>query len=465
MKLPRDIGPVHFIGIGGIGMSALARWFRAGGKSVSGYDRTETVLTGQLEKEGMKVNYTDTVEAIPVEVKESRDKALVVYTPAIPKDSLQLKYFFDQGFEIRKRSEILGMITRDHFTIAVAGTHGKTTTSSMIAHILHTAGRKSVAFLGGILQNYNSNLIIDMEGAGSQMIVVEADEYDRSFLKLTPDIAVVTAADADHLDIYGDLATMREAFGQFIGRIRENGKLFIRKGLHPVLPHQSRPDLHVQEYNIEHSAIRAENIRIDKEELRFDFISPEVSIDNISLSMPGNHNIENAIAAIAVCVSCGIGEASIKEAFATYRGVKRRFEYIILRPDIIFIDDYAHHPEEIGAFIHAVKSIYPQKKLTAVFQPHLFTRTRDFAREFAESLSSAEEVILLDIYPARELPVPGVTSELIFNQLTSPGKLMCSRDELLEILKEKKPELLATIGAGDIDKMVSPVKEMLLSRS
>lgn len=456
---------IYFIGIGGIGMSALARWFRAGNKSVSGYDRTKTTLTEQLEKEGMKVNYSDTVEAIPDEVKERQDGALIIYTPAIPKDSVQLKYFFDHGFEIHKRSEVLGMITRDHFTIAVAGTHGKTTTSSMIAHILHTAGRKSVAFMGGILQNYNSNLILDTEGAGDLTIVAEADEYDRSFLKLAPDIAVVTAADADHLDIYGDLASMRAAFGKFIERIRKNGKLFISKGLHKDLPHEPRPDISVVEYNIDHSTIRAGNISADSAELRFDFISPETTIYNISLSMPGNHNIENAIVAIAVSVACGISEAQIKEAFATYRGVKRRFEYVILRPDLIFIDDYAHHPKEIGAFIHAVKSIYPLKKLTTVFQPHLYSRTRDFAREFAESLSAAEEVILLDIYPARELPIPGVTSGLIYDQLQTSAKMMCTRDELTGILKEKDVEVLATIGAGDIDKIVLPVKEMLLSRS
>ncbi len=453
----------YFIGIGGIGMSALARWFIADKKQISGYDRTKTSLTEQLEKEGMKINYTDTVENIPEEVKENPEHSIIVYTPAIPKDSRQLRYFFDHGFEIHKRSEVLGMLTHDHFTIAVAGTHGKTTTSSMIAHTFKTSGRKSIAFLGGILQNYNSNLLMNINGDGDLTIVAEADEYDRSFLKLIPDAAVITAADADHLDIYGSLESMRESFGKFIDGIRKNGKLFIKKGLLPKLPHKNN-EIEIKEYNLDHSPVRAANIITDKEEIRFDFISPEIEISNIPLAQPGSHNVENAVAAIAVCLSCGITEGQIKEAFSTYRGVKRRFEYIILKPGLVFIDDYAHHPEEIRAFINSVKAIYPKRMLTAVFQPHLYSRTRDFAAEFADSLSPADDIILLDIYPARELPIPGVTSELIFNHIHKNAKTLCMKDELVDILKQRKIDVLATIGAGDIDKLVQPIKEMLITK-
>jgi UDP-N-acetylmuramate--alanine ligase len=452
----------YFLGIGGIGMSALARWFNILGLKVSGYDRTETALTRQLQSEGITINFEDTVDMILPEIRAGKADTLVVYTPAIPKDNRQFNFFKDNGFDIHKRSEVLGAITHNDFTIAVAGTHGKTTTSSMIAHILHTSGRKMSAFLGGILLNYNSNLIMDHAGTGEMLIVVEADEFDRSFLQLAPDIAVVTAADADHLDIYGTVDVMREAYAQFIQKIRKNGRLFIKKGLDENLHPLNRPDITVHEYNIDHSGIRAGNIRIEKEELRFDFIGPDIHIANIPLSQPGFHNIENAIAAIAVCISCGVNEAQIKEAFSTYRGVKRRFEYIILSREIIFIDDYAHHPEEIKAFLQSVRAIYPERQVTAIFQPHLFSRTRDLAREFALSLSLADDVILLDIYPAREKPVPGVTSELILNHLSSGTKALCTNEKLLELLRNKKIDVLVTIGAGDIDKMVNPIKDLLL---
>ena len=452
---------IYFLGIGGIGMSALARWFKVNGKSVSGYDRTETSLTLKLQQEGMNINYVDAAENIPEDVRMSPGITLVIYTPAIPKENSQLKYFAGHGYDMMKRSEVLGMLTQDHFTVAVAGTHGKTTTSSIIAHIFHTAGRSMVAFMGGILQNYESNLIMVLNGEGPVTMVTEADEYDRSFLRLSPDIAVITAADADHLDIYGTLESMRESFGQFVERIRKGGKLFIRKGVAENIPFRNNEGIVVHEYNLDHSSIRAQNIRIEREEIRFNFISPQTEIENISLSQPGNHNVENAVAAIAVCLECGISEGHIKEAFSTYRGVKRRFEYVILSPGLIFIDDYAHHPEEISAFIGSVKSMYPERNLTVIFQPHLFTRTRDFAREFAASLSLADDIILLDIYPAREHPIPGVTSELIYNELNSTSRAMCKKEALLEMLKNKKIDVLATVGAGDIDKMVQPIKEML----
>ncbi len=460
-----EINRVYFIGIGGIGMSALARWFCAEHKSVSGYDRTRTSLTDRLEEEGIPVNYSDSPGSIPEEIRENPAGCLIVYTPAIPRDSEQLKYFFDHGFQIHKRSEVLGAVTHDHFTIAVAGTHGKTTTSSMIAHILHTAGRKLVAFLGGILQNYNSNLILDIKGEGDWLVVVEADEYDRSFLRLDPDIAVITAADPDHLDIYGTVESMREAFAQFAGKIRKNGKLFIRKGVLEKIPVKNESGIEIHEFRLDHSPIRAASIKIEREEMRFDFIAPDIQINNIPLSQPGNHNVENAVAAIAVCLLCGVTEGQIKEAFSTYRGIKRRFEYIIMRPDLTFIDDYAHHPEEIRAFLSAVRAMYPHRYITAVFQPHLFTRTRDLAPEFAESLSLADEVILLDIYPARELPIEGVTSALISAHLPKETTTLCNKEELAGLLENKKIDVLTTIGAGDIDKMVGPIKELLMARA
>jgi UDP-N-acetylmuramate--alanine ligase len=454
---------VYFIGIGGIGMSALARWFNANGKKVYGYDRTETRLTQQLSAEGMHVNYTDTADNIPKDIRENAASSLIVYTPAVPKDSKQLNFFVDHGFEIRKRSEVLGMITRDHFNIAVAGTHGKTTTSSMIAHILHTTGHKMSAFLGGIMQNYETNLIMDNQGKGDLMVVVEADEYDRSFHQLSPDIAVITSADPDHLDIYGTEAEMRKAYSQFIGKIRPNGMLIIKKGLTDLVP-DNRTDLQVIEYNLIHSNIRAGNIRMDREEMRFDFISPDMEISNIPLLQPGHYNIENALAAIAASRAFGANEQHIKEAFSTYRGVKRRFEYIIHSPELVFIDDYAHHPSEISAFLGSLKAIYSGSHITVIFQPHLFSRTRDMAEEFAESLSIADDIILLEIYPARELPIAGVTSGLIFDKLKTASKSLVKMDEVTGIIKDKKIEVLATVGAGDIDKIVSPIREILLKK-
>lgn len=454
---------VYFIGIGGIGMSALARWFNANGKKVYGYDRTETRLTQQLSAEGMHVNYTDTADNIPKDIRENAASSLIVYTPAVPKDSKQLNFFVDHGFEIRKRSEVLGMITRDHFNIAVAGTHGKTTTSSMIAHILHTTGHKMSAFLGGIMQNYETNLIMDNQGKGDLMVVVEADEYDRSFHQLSPDIAVITSADPDHLDIYGTEAEMRKAYSQFIGKIRPNGMLIIKKGLTDLVP-DNRTDLQVIEYNLIHSNIRAGNIRMDREEMRFDFISPDMEISNIPLLQPGHYNIENALAAIAASRAFGANEQHIKEAFSTYRGVKRRFEYIIHSPELVYIDDYAHHPSEISAFLGSLKAIYSGSHITVIFQPHLFSRTRDMAEEFAESLSIADDIILLEIYPARELPIAGVTSGLIFDKLKTASKSLVKMDEVTGIIKDKKIEVLATVGAGDIDKIVSPIREILLKK-
>ncbi|HLF35420.1 MAG TPA: UDP-N-acetylmuramate--L-alanine ligase [Cyclobacteriaceae bacterium] len=455
---------VYFLGIGGIGMSALARWFYANGKKVYGYDRTETRLTQQLSAEGMHVNYTDNAEIIPKDIRENAVSSLIVNTPAVPKDCKQLNFFIDHGFEIRKRSEVLGMITRDHFNIAVAGTHGKTTTSSMIAHILNTTGHKMTAFLGGIMQNYETNLIMDIQGKGDLMVVVEADEYDRSFHQLSPDIAVITAADPDHLDIYGTEAEMRKAYSQFIGKIRHNGMLIIKKGLTDLVP-DNRADLQVMEYNLIQSNIRAGNIRMDREEMRFDFISPDIEISNIPLSQPGHHNIENAIAAVAASLAFGANEQHIKEAFSTYRGVKRRFEYIIHSPELVFIDDYAHHPSEISAFLGSLKAIYSGRHITVIFQPHLFSRTRDMAEEFAESLSVADDILLLEIYPARELPIAGVTSGLIFDKLKTVSKSLVKMDDVTGIIKDKKIEVLATLGAGDIDKIVSPIREILLKKS
>lgn len=454
MKLEK-FNNVYFIGIGGIGMSALARWFRRNGYHVAGYDRTRTALTEQLEAEGMLIHYEDDVKLIPLTFI---DDALIVYTPAIPADHKELNYFKAQGRKLWKRSEILGMITEKVFTVAVAGTHGKTTTSSMVAHILKYAGKNVFAFVGGITQNYKSNLLIGDKKAGKQIMVVEADEYDRSFLKLNPSIAVITAMDPDHLDIYKDESDFVETFNLFAGQVKEEGVVFAQKSC-PVKIQSNNKTLKF--YGTTDSDFFPVNKRIENGYFTYDLKTPSETFTNIVLGVPGDHNVQNSIAAFAVGLQLGIPAETIKNALKEFKGVKRRFDYIYRSEKITYIDDYAHHPTEIKAFLSAVKEVYKDKKVTAVFQPHLFSRTRDFMDEFAESLSIADALILLDIYPARELPIPGITSSVLLDKINLTEKRLVAKSELIKILEGTDTDVLVTIGAGDIDQFVEPIKNLL----
>jgi UDP-N-acetylmuramate--alanine ligase len=458
MKLT-DIHIVYFIGVGGIGMSALARWFKFLGKEVYGYDRTSTPLTEKLIDEGIEIHFEDNVALIPHQVLSKPDETLVVFTPAIPIDHLEFNFLKDKGLRIMKRSEVLGLITEELNTVAVAGTHGKTTTSSMIAHILASTNTNSVAFMGGILQGYESNLIISGEEAGDSIAIVEADEFDRSFLKLYPNVAVITSADPDHLDIYGDHDSLKFSFANFIENIRKNGALVISEQIARDFDLSGLS--HEITYGIDAGKCFASNIRVENGSFYFNFHGLGVHIKDTKIQMPGFHNIENAVAAIAVCLILKLTPEQIREGLESYQGVKRRFEYRIRRDDLVYIDDYAHHPSEISALLESVKALYPNRKITAVFQPHLFTRTRDFAEGFASSLDLADEVILLEIYPARELPIAGITSEIILNNMATEEKRICKDDELLSLLANREIDVLLTIGAGDIDRFVLPIQEML----
>ena len=450
---------IYFLGIGGIGMSALARWFMRQGLNVSGYDRTATTLTSSLAKEGMKVHFDDSVQSIPAEVRNNKDKTLVVYTPAIPKDHKEHQFLKENGFTIMKRSEVLGLISRDYVTVAVAGTHGKTTTSSMVAHLLKTANKNMVAFLGGITTNYESNLVMNGEVSKDTIVVAEADEFDRSFLRLFPKIAIVTSADADHLDIYGNHESLITSFRDFIRQIQEGGYLIIHESIEEKLAADIR-HVHKNIYSMSRGQFFAGSITAKSGFFEFDLMGFE-KVEHIRLGVPGFHNIENAVAASIAAWHCGVDLPTIKRGLESFTGVKRRFEFVIKHNQLVFVDDYAHHPAEIEAFLKSMKSMYPRKKLTVVFQPHLYTRTRDFAEGFSKSLSLADEVLLMDIYPARELPIPGVDSDMLFKNITSPVKIRCSKTDLMEKLGKLDIEILATIGAGDIDTFVEPIKDML----
>jgi UDP-N-acetylmuramate--alanine ligase len=455
-----DYDSIYFLGIGGIGMSALARWFRRKGLRVAGYDRTPTPLTHELIEEGMELHFDDKVEFIPGYI--TKEKTLVVFTPAIPKDHAEHNYLKEQGFTILKRSEVLGLISKDYKTIAVAGTHGKTTTSTLIAHLLKSAGKNMVAFLGGISTNYDSNLVMEGEVSKDTIVVAEADEFDRSFLRLFPDIAVVTSADPDHLDIYGDHASMLTSFKDFIKQIDPRGTLVIHQSVEslavPGHPQSKKT------YSINQGQFFAGNLTTGGGFFSFDLVGFDKKIEKIQLGVPGFHNVENAIAASVVAKEVGIDDQSIRKALGSFTGVKRRFEYIINGKNCVFIDDYAHHPAEIEAFLKSLKAIYQGRKITAIFQPHLYTRTRDFAEGFARSLSIADEVVMMDIYPARELPIPGVTSDMIFKDVTSTSKIRSSKKDLLSKLDSLKLEVVATVGAGDIDTFVKPIKDLLTKK-
>lgn len=465
-----NIKYVYFLGIGGIGMSALARYFNAMGKSVSGYDKTKTPLTDELISEGINIHFEDNIDLIQSEARNSKPETLVVLTPAVPKEHSELKYFEKNEYIIKKRSEVLGAITEHAFTIAVAGTHGKTTTSSLIAHILKSSEVDCTAFLGGITQNYGTNLLLSeklkMQKRKSKIkpiVVVEADEYDRSFLTLRPDIAVITSVDADHLDIYGDKKEMEKSYAQFASQVKEGGLLIVKKGVDKELGLDKNENKVT--YSLQHSSdYYARKIAIKKAEYIFDAVTPEQAIRGMVLGIPGKHNVENAIASIAVAQRMNIFTGNIKNAMATFKGVKRRFEYHVKSDKLVYIDDYAHHPEELRACISAVKEMYPQKKVTGVFQPHLFTRTRDFTNEFARSLELLDELILLDIYPAREKPIEGITSEMLLEKVSTKNKKLISKKELVKEIKEREVEVLITLGAGDIDALVEPIKQELINR-
>lgn len=445
----KNIERVYLIGIGGIGMSGLARYFKKRGCVVCGYDKTGTPLTSALINEGIPVVFQDEEDNIKVSFQQRDPSTLIIYTPAIPKDSKILNYFKSRSFTLKKRSEVLGIISKGMFTIAVAGTHGKTTTSSIIAHILKDSGYDCSAFLGGIATNYNSNVLF----GDNNTMVVEADEYDRSFLTLHPDIAIITSMDADHLDIYGDKMHLVESFKQFASQLKSGGRLIYRKGL----------DLSGgKTYSANVVAdIQAVNVRIKDGSFFFDFKNGDLEIENIQMGLPGLHNIENAVAAIEVALHLGIDPEKIRKALAGFLGVKRRFEYVVKEEGHIYIDDYAHHPEELRACIKAIKSLYPDKKLCTIFQPHLFTRTRDFADGFAEVLSMTDELIMLDIYPARELPIGGVNSAMVLDKVSISAKQILSKQGTIDYIRLKKPELLLTVGAGDIDTLIIPLKKVL----
>jgi UDP-N-acetylmuramate--alanine ligase len=448
---------VYFLGAGGIGMSALGRYFLRRGIAVGGYDKTATSLTSELIAEGMNIGFIDSVQELPTDLTSISDKSqvLVIYTPAIPANSEQLNYFRSQGYSLIKRAEVLGLISRNHKTLAVAGTHGKTTTSTLIAHLLEQGGMHPVAFLGGISVNYNSNYL---PGTTSSILVAEADEYDRSFLHLHPHTAVITSTDADHLDIYGKKDALVQSFSDFADQVDTAGNLILKAGLD--LP--KRLYDRAITYHTELPAdVRLENCVAEGDKYRFDVRIQGHLLSGLTLGLPGFHNVENALAAIASVYLNGLSEASIRNGLESFRGVKRRFEYILRENDFVFIDDYAHHPEELRACITSVKRIYPGRHLMGVFQPHLFTRTRDFLDGFAESLSLLDEVILLDIYPARELPIEGVNSAVLLDKITSAKKSLLSKDELAAYIASHKPEVLLTLGAGDIDMLVEPIRQRL----
>jgi len=450
----KNIHSVYFIGIGGIGMSALARFYLSKGITVGGYDKVCTPLTESLVEEGATISYDDVLGNIADTFKNT-ETTLIVYTPAIPSSHVGYNYFKGNGFNIVKRSELLGLITDELFTVGVAGTHGKTTTSSIVTHVLSNSCLPVNAFLGGISSNLNSNFLIN---ENAETVVVEADEYDRSFLTLSPNIAIVTSMDADHLDIYGEHSYLTESFERYVSKLPADGILIKRKGL--TVQH-----VNTVEYAVNEEAdYYATNINIENGEYHFDIVTPKETITDVVLGMPGLHNVENAIAAVAVGIELKVSVDLIVAALKSFKGVKRRFEYHIKNDDVVYIDDYAHHPVELKACINSVREMYPAKKITGVFQPHLFSRTRDFADDFAKSLDLLDEVLLLDIYPARELPIEGVSSSMLLSKITNDCKELLSKEELVESIVDRKLEVLLTLGAGDIDELIEPIKKKLMTK-
>jgi UDP-N-acetylmuramate--alanine ligase len=449
MTLPENIKKIYFLGIGGIGISALARYFRSKGIAICGYDKTPTPLTDELASEGMLIHFDDDPSAIP------DDLDIAIYTPAVPKNMLEYRSLAESGKPLLKRAEVTGMITRGKTTIAIAGTHGKTSISAMTAHILHQAAYPVTALIGGISKNYQSNFI---SSGNEDIMLVEADEYDRSFLHIHPDIAVISAMDPDHLDIYGTGPEVIRSFQDFARNIKPGGKLIIRDGLELSLNSDTR---RIDYASGERSDIFAVNLRYESGVQVFDMLSCEVPCLNIKLQTPGRHNVENMLAAIAVCKTLGLERERIRSGIESFTGVKRRFDIRIMKPECVYIDDYAHHPKELEAFIMAVRQMFPGKKITGMFQPHLYSRTRDFADGFANSLDKLDEAWLLDIYPARELPIPGVSTAMILDRMELPHKKLVSRNEIIALLKAHKPEVFVTVGAGDIDQLVEPISAAL----
>lgn len=441
-----QIHNVYFVGIGGIGMSALARYFKAIGKQVSGYDKTPSILTSELIESGISIHFEDSVALIPKEYQP--DNTLVIITPAVPKSHAEWNYFLDQKYEVKKRAEVLGIITKDTFCFAVAGTHGKTTTSSILGHILYESGADVTAFIGGIVENYNSNLI----GTGKTITVVEADEFDRSFLHLHPNIACITSMDADHLDIYGTSEAIEASFVEFADKITDKTKLFITKEL---------PIEGVTCSVNEDAVFKAFNVRIDNASYVFDVQTPTEILKNLRFGLPGRHNLMNALMAIAMAKTYGTPTEAIAKAIASFKGIRRRFSYQIKTENLVYIDDYAHHPTEINAVHQAVRELYPNQKVLAIFQPHLFSRTKDFADDFAKSLSAFDEVLLLEIYPARELPMEGVTSQWLMDKMTNNDKKLVTKEDLIPSILASDAPIIVTIGAGDLGELVPSIKKAL----
>jgi UDP-N-acetylmuramate--alanine ligase len=441
-----QIHNVFFIGIGGIGMSALARYFKTIGKNVSGYDKTPSMLTDELIASGIDIHFEDRIDLIPKDYYT--ENTLVIITPAVPVTHSQWNYFLERDFEVKKRAEVLGIITKDTFCFAVAGTHGKTTTSSILGHILFESGADVTAFVGGIVENYNSNLI----GTGKTVTVVEADEFDRSFLHLHPNIACVTSMDADHLDIYGTSEEIEASFVEFANKVEDKSQLFITNEL---------PIEGVTCAVNEEAVYKAFNVRVGNGSYVFDVQTPTETIKDIAFGLPGRHNLMNALMALAMAKTFGTSSNAIVKALASFKGIRRRFSYQIKTPNLIYIDDYAHHPTEINAVHQAVRELYPGQKVLAIFQPHLFSRTKDFADDFAKSLSQFDEVVLLDIYPARELPMEGITSQWLMDKMTNEDKKLVTKDDLIPTILASDARIIVTIGAGDLGEMVPSIKKAL----
>ena len=445
---------VYFLGIGGIGMSAIARWYKFRGYEVSGYDRTPSPLTASLEAEGIGVHYEDDPSRIPAD----KASTLVVYTPAVPAELSEMQFVLANGYKVVKRARALGEITRDQTCLAVAGTHGKTTTSTLIAHILTESGDGCSAFLGGISKNYGTNLLM----SHNPTVVAEADEFDRSFLQLHPDIAVITAMDADHLDIYGDLEHVQEAFREFASQVHET--IILKYGL-PIKGNQVSARIFTYHFDDPRADFHSTNLRLDDSgHYTFDLAYPGGTLKDIRCGTLGWVNVENSIAAAAACLCHGADGQKVRHAIGSFKGAMRRLDERVNRPGLVYIDDYAHHPAELSSAISSIRGIFPGRKITGIFQPHLFTRTRDFAPEFAAALSGLDKLILLDIYPAREEPIPGVSSELIFKDVTAPEKVLIRKEELMDTLAKEKLDVLVTFGAGNIDRFVEPITQMLQER-
>ena len=455
---------VYLIGIGGIGMSGLARYFKSLGKYVGGYDKTPSTLTHEMENEGIEIHYEDSVALVNKEVIDHTLSAdtLIIYTPAVPSDHSELKYFSDNKYSLHKRSEVLGWITEGNYTVAVAGTHGKTTTSTLITHILRSSGNDCMAFLGGVSKNYHTNILLGKSGNENKVMVVEADEFDRSFLTLNPDISVITSIDPDHLDVYNNKAIMEESYSMFANRTHADGCLITKEKVQSTIQYGGK----LATYSLDKKAdYFAENIHVQDGFYLYDVMTPFGEIKSVKLGVVGLHNIENSIAATAVAKLMKVDDESIRKGLATFEGVERRFDYQIRTSNLVFIDDYAHHPEEIKACLNSVRAMYPNRKITGIFQPHLYTRTRDFADDFARSLELVDNLILLDIYPARELPIEGITSTMLLNKVNIKNKKLCSKAELVNEVIANMPEVLVTMGAGDIDRLVEPLKNALLKKT